>query len=233
MRARHAPKVSPPARYGIRSTSRSSTGTVGSSCLLRPEHPGQREERVVVQDERAVVALAAHHELPLGRGHHVDQVRVEQPAHRGLRRHAEAAGQDQVQHRDARLDLRGGPQLDLVTRLPDQRETAAGGSGRPQPGQLVEARLADRPGIGRGYGHVSFPVCSRGDTAGRSPWPGRIAPFDRHQRADPRRSTGRRCRLQPIRSMTSGDGRRAVDDPDRTGGLRGAPGAGRSSARSS
>ena len=52
------------------------------------------------------------------------------------RRHAEAAGQHDVQDGEPGLDLGRRAQLDRVARLPDQRELA-GGSGQPEPAQLA------------------------------------------------------------------------------------------------
>ena len=136
----------------------------------QPEQPGQREDRVVVQHERAVIAALADHELPLRRGHQVDQVRAEQPAHRGLGGMPKQRANTTMQYGRARLDLAGRPQLDLVARLPDQRET---GRWRGRRSRCSSSRLAvaDGPGIRGVHYHGFVPAV---DVA-LSPWPGRIA----------------------------------------------------------
>jgi hypothetical protein len=79
----------------------------------------------------------------------VEQVGVEQPRHRGLAGHPEAPGVHDVQDCRPALDLARRAQLDVVTRLPDQRELLWRGV-QVEATQLLKARGSDPVRVGRG-----------------------------------------------------------------------------------
>ena len=133
--------------------------------LVSPSSQVRRVERLEVQHERRGGRPAGHHELPLRFGHRIDQVGAQQPLHRRLLRHPVAAGEHHVEDGEPRLQLRGGPQRDRVTGLPDQRVTAPAAAAAPAGAAL--SRLAARTSRGSGAGTAIR--CAPPQRADRSP----------------------------------------------------------------